>query len=73
MPEMDGLEACRRIEAMPELAGTVVVMLTAQAQATDRQRGLEAGADGYLTKPFSPRELLELVDRLMTGLDRTPT
>lgn len=62
--EIDGLEACRRIKNDPALAGTAVVMLTARGQQNDLIAGEAAGADGYLVKPFSPLELLGLVDKL---------
>jgi DNA-binding response OmpR family regulator len=65
MPRLDGLEVCRRLRAAPECAHTRVVMLTAAAQAADRARGLAAGADEYLTKPFSPLALLSLVRSLL--------
>ena len=55
MPGMDGLEVCRRIRAKSTLP---IIMLTARGDETDRVVGLELGADDYLAKPFSPRELL---------------
>src|SRR5690349_1579170 len=61
MPHVDGLEVCRRLRRLPECAHTKVVILTAAGQAEDRARGLAAGADEYLTKPFSPLALLSLV------------
>jgi len=60
MPYLTGLEVCRRLRALPECAHTRIVLLTAAAQAEDRRRGLAAGADHYLTKPFSPLALLTL-------------
>jgi DNA-binding response OmpR family regulator len=63
--QLDGFAVCKRIRAEARLKRTKVVLLTARAQAEDRQRGLEAGADEYLVKPFSPRELLALVGRLV--------
>jgi len=65
MPVMSGLEVCRRIRCAPECAQTRVIMLTAAGQHEDRERGLAAGADEYLTKPFSPLELLTLVRALI--------
>jgi CheY-like chemotaxis protein len=64
MPRMNGLEVCRIIKSDPTTSRTVVVMLTAQAQQRDRDRGLAAGADVYFTKPFSPLALLDLVARV---------
>jgi two-component system phosphate regulon response regulator PhoB len=65
MPDMSGLEVCRRLRADSRFANTVIVMLTAAAQRDDVARGLEAGASEYLTKPFSPVRLLGLVERLL--------
>jgi CheY-like chemotaxis protein len=65
MPEMDGLEVCRRLRRHPGLAGTTIVMLTAAAQKEDVARGFAAGADDYLTKPFSPLHLLALLERVV--------
>ncbi len=65
MPRVNGLDVCRRLRQTPECAHTRIVMLTAAAQAEDRRRGLAAGADDYLTKPFSPLALLTLVRSLV--------
>ena len=65
MPRLDGLEACRQMRREPALARTPIVMLTAAGQEADRARGREAGADEYLTKPFSPLALLALVEALV--------
>ena len=54
LPDLDGIEVCRRIR---EITDAYVVMLTARPDEIDRLMGLEIGADDYLTKPFSPREL----------------
>jgi DNA-binding response OmpR family regulator len=66
MPELDGYEVCRRIKASAELASTYVIMLTAKGEEADRQRGLAAGADDYMTKPFSPSRA---VDRVKSALN----
>jgi DNA-binding response OmpR family regulator len=58
LPGADGLEICRRLRAIPELATLPVIMLTARGEDVDRIVGLELGADDYLPKPFNPRELL---------------
>ncbi|MFC1416936.1 response regulator transcription factor [Streptacidiphilus cavernicola] len=58
LPEVDGLEVCRRLRADPAARGVPVVMLTAKGDEQDRITGLELGADDYVTKPFSPRELV---------------
>jgi CheY-like chemotaxis protein len=64
MPSMDGIEACRRLRSLPATRTTPIVMLTAHAGEDDETRALEAGADRYLTKPFSPLDLLRIVDEL---------
>ncbi|MFT4648599.1 MAG: DNA-binding response OmpR family regulator, partial [Glaciecola sp.] len=61
MPGLDGLEVCRRIRRDVDLAGTPIVMVTAKSEESDVVAGLELGADDYLAKPFSPRELLARV------------
>ena len=65
MPGLDGLAVCRLLRQDPGLAGSRIVMLTAASQEADRVRGLAAGADGYLTKPFSPLVLFSLVRSLL--------
>ncbi|MHB1652135.1 MAG: response regulator [Desulfitobacteriaceae bacterium] len=58
LPGMDGLEVCRQLRMMPKFQDLPVIMLTARGEEIDKVLGLELGADDYLTKPFSPRELL---------------
>ena len=70
MPGMNGLDACRTIRADPALAKTPVILLTARAQTSDVEAGLAAGADDYITKPFSPRDLAERVDALLAQGER---
>ena len=65
MPKLTGLEVCRQLRREEAFARTTIVMLTAATQETDRARGREAGADEYLTKPFSPLALLALVEALV--------
>jgi CheY-like chemotaxis protein len=62
MPEVDGSEVCRRVKADAATRDLPVLVLTAAAQDADRRRALAAGADGYLTKPFSPLAQLDLLD-----------
>jgi len=64
MPRLDGIEACRMMRDQPAMAGARIVMLTASAGDSARERASEAGADFFLTKPFSPLALLRLVDEL---------
>ena len=61
MPGIDGYEVCRRLKGDPRAGRVLVVLMTAGHQETERVRALEAGADLYLAKPFSPAQLLELV------------
>ena len=61
MPEMDGYEVCKQIRQDPQICRTYVIMLSAKGQQIDLERGLLGGADEYMTKPFSPREVVERV------------
>jgi DNA-binding response OmpR family regulator len=61
LPEMDGLEVCRRLRRDPATAAVPIIMLTAKGDEVDRVVGLEIGADDYVVKPFSPKELLARV------------
>jgi two-component system phosphate regulon response regulator PhoB len=72
LPGMDGKEVCRRIRQDETLGETPVVMLTARADEVDRIVGFELGADDYLTKPFSPRELVLRVKAIMKRSQGTP-
>lgn len=65
MPRLDGLEVCRQLRREPDFARAPIILLTAAGQEADRARGLGAGADEYLTKPFSPLALLALVEALV--------
>jgi two-component system phosphate regulon response regulator PhoB len=60
-----GLEVCRRLRRLPETANVPIIMLTARGEEADRIRGLETGADDYVTKPFSPRELIARVGAVL--------
>ena len=64
MPRMDGIEACRQMRAVPAMESAKIVMLTASSEDSARDRAAAAGADRFLTKPFSPLDLLRLVDEL---------
>ena len=65
LPRRDGFDVCRTIKHEMGLTGTYVVMLTAKGQAYDREQGLAAGADLYMTKPFDPDELLRLAREVL--------
>lgn len=62
---MDGLALCRKVRQHPALKGVPVIMLTARSQQSDIDDGLEAGASAYLTKPFSPMELIACIGELL--------
>lgn len=65
MPEFDGYEVCERIRARPEWRRTKIIMLTARGREAERERGLALGADAYVTKPFSTRDLVDQVKRML--------
>ncbi len=62
---LSGIEVCRRLRRMPTTANVPIIMLTARGEEEDRVRGLETGADDYVTKPFSPRELIARVNAVL--------
>ena len=64
MPGLNGIEACRRLRSDPATAGATIVMLTGDSGPQAEHGALAAGADLFLTKPFSPLHLLRLVDRI---------
>ncbi|WKZ33054.1 MAG: response regulator transcription factor [Thermodesulfobacteriota bacterium] len=73
LPNMDGNEVLKRLKAAPDTKGIPVIMLTAKGEEIDRVLGLELGADDYIVKPFSPRELLLRVRAVMRkGQDAAP-
>jgi DNA-binding response OmpR family regulator len=61
LPHKNGYEICAEIKGDPELAETHIVMLSAKGQQIDRERGMLGGADEYMTKPFSPKEIVDYV------------
>lgn len=69
LPDMDGIEVCRILRTHPRLKGLPIIMLTARAETDDRIFGLETGADDYLTKPFSPDELIARINALLRRKD----
>ncbi|RZM09545.1 MAG: response regulator, partial [Sphingomonas sp.] len=62
---ISGIEVCRRLRRAPETQNVPIIMLTARGEEEDRVRGLETGADDYVTKPFSPRELVARVGAVL--------
>ncbi len=67
MPGKGGIETCRALKQDPQTAGIPVILLTARSGPADRQAGEEAGADDYITKPFSPQKLIEAVQGLLAA------
>ena len=65
MPKMDGYETCRRLKANPKTKSVPVVFLTAKAQQYERQQGMQAGASGYLIKPFDPMTLCDQIRAIL--------
>ena len=65
LPGIDGLEVCKTVKSDKKTAGIPIIMLTAKAQESDKIIGLELGADDYVTKPFSPRELIARVKAIL--------
>jgi DNA-binding response OmpR family regulator len=61
MPRKDGYEVCRLLREEKDMAGTKVIMLTAKGQTLEKKKGLEVGADEYVTKPFSAEDLLQKI------------
>ncbi len=72
LPGMDGLEVCKLLRRTPQLSSIPVIMLTARGEELDKVLGLELGADDYLTKPFSPRELVARVKARLRRHGGTP-
>lgn len=71
MPGIDGFEVVRRIRSDEANAGLPIVMLSAKAMGSDVKEGIQAGANEYVTKPFDPSELIDIVDRLLAENKRT--
>jgi two-component system phosphate regulon response regulator PhoB len=65
LPQLSGIEVCRRLRRQPQTRTTPIIMLTARGEEGDRIRGLNSGADDYVTKPFSPSELIARVRAVM--------
>ncbi|MCP4574472.1 MAG: response regulator [bacterium] len=65
MPDTDGIEACRRIKGDKRTSNLPVILLTARSGSDDRRRGREAGADAYITKPFSPTKVVATLREIL--------
>lgn len=72
LPGMDGMEICRRTRENEATRGIPIIMLTAKSEEVDRVMGLEIGADDYVTKPFSPRELGARIRAVLRRVERLP-
>jgi DNA-binding response OmpR family regulator len=70
MPQKSGFEVCRRIRENPALREVKIVMLTAKGGNAEKERGLDIGANAYVTKPFSTKELMSTVRRLLPAGER---
>ena len=66
MPGLSGIDVCRMLRSEPATAGMLIIMLTARVQEQDVEDGFSAGADDYVTKPFSPRELVSRIQSLLS-------
>ncbi len=66
MPKLDGFEVCEKIRANPLWSAVRIIMLTAKDREAERNKGLALGADDYMTKPFSTRDLLKRVKKLLS-------
>jgi DNA-binding response OmpR family regulator len=67
MPKKDGYEVCRILKADPALSDIYVLLLTAKGQTKDREKGIDVGADEYITKPFSPSMVVEKVRAILAS------
>lgn len=65
MPKLTGYDVCQAIRANPDYAGTRIIMVTAKGREAEREQGLAVGADDYVTKPFSTRDVLKQVQSLL--------
>jgi two-component system phosphate regulon response regulator PhoB len=73
LPGTDGFELCRHIRQTTVLSATPIIFLTAKTEEADRIKGLELGGDDYITKPFSPRELVARIRSVLRGLGQIPS
>jgi len=65
MPKMNGMEVCQKVKKELNLNHVYIILLTAKGQEVDRQKGLEMGADRYMTKPFDPDEMLSVAEEIL--------
>ncbi|MBT8299349.1 MAG: response regulator [Maribacter sp.] len=65
MPKMNGMEVCQKVKKELNLSEVYIILLTAKGQEVDRQKGLDMGADRYMTKPFDPDEMLAVAEEIL--------
>lgn len=65
MPELSGIDLCKMLKSEPDIAKIPIFMLTAKGQEADEQLGLKCGVTRYITKPFSPKSLLEMIEETL--------
>lgn len=65
MPKMNGMEVCHKVKKELNLSHVYIILLTAKGQEVDRQKGLDMGADRYMTKPFDPDEMLAIAEEIL--------
>ena len=65
MPKMNGMQVCQKVKKELNLSEVYIILLTAKGQEVDRQKGLEMGADRYMTKPFDPDEMLSIAEEVL--------
>ncbi len=65
MPKMNGMEVCHKVKKELKLSQVYIILLTAKGQEVDRQKGLDMGADRYMTKPFDPDEMLSIAEEIL--------
>lgn len=65
MPKMNGMEVCHKVKKELNLSDVYIILLTAKGQEVDRKKGLEMGADRYMTKPFDPDEMLSVAEEVL--------
>ena len=63
MPKMNGMEVCHKVKKELNMSHVYIILLTAKGQEVDRQKGLEMGADRYMTKPFDPKVLVQTIEK----------
>ena len=73
MPKLSGIEVCRALRENPDTADIPMILLTAKAQEAEYEIGMAAGADDYIVKPFSPKEMLKRVEALLARKDASAT